>query len=65
MNWGRLKFAPDAPELADFIAVLDDEYARAEPGFEEAMERLAHLRSSGPSGEAFDFNSADRLTAMN
>ncbi len=143
MNWGRLKHAPDAPELKAFMAVLDDEYARAaasdgfiwrigdeplvrsiaawgyddrmsatvsvwksvaalkayvfgtshggfldrrtewyeplpeprqvmwtveagdKPGFDEAIERLAHLRSNGPSEHAFDFNSADRFAVVN
>jgi len=49
-----MKFAIDAPELADFVARLEDinALADASPGF---FWRLQYLRLNGPGAKAFTF----------
>ena len=51
MNWGRMKYSPDDPRLAEFMDSLESIYRKAEahPGFiwrmpdEEAARQLAAL----------------------
>lgn len=54
LNLAKMKFAIDAPELADFVARLEDinALADASPGF---FWRLQYLRLNGPGAKAFTF----------
>ena len=54
LNIAKMKFAIDAPELAEFVARLEDVNALADdsPGF---VWRLQSLRRNGPTAGAFIF----------
>jgi len=57
LNIAQLKYGFDDPELADFVARLEDINALADesPGLEEASDRLDCVRLEGPSPRAFTF----------